>query len=43
MRLFVRGLLAAIALTAASRVDDQQYFGMNQVQYKHYKWRVLET
>jgi Tol biopolymer transport system component len=43
MRLFVRGLLAAIALTAASQAGAQQYFGMNQVQYKHFKWRVLET
>lgn len=43
MRFFVRGLLAAIALTAASRLEAQQYFGMNQVQYKHFNWRVLET
>jgi Tol biopolymer transport system component len=43
MRVVVRGLLAAIALTFASRLEAQQYFGMNQVQYKHFTWRVLET
>src|SRR5512132_2176292 len=43
MRVLVRGLLAVIALTFASRVEAQQYFGMNQVQYKHFHWRVLET
>lgn len=43
MRRFVSGLVAAIVLGAASRADAQQYFGMNQVQYKHFKWRVLET
>src|SRR5688572_12362906 len=43
MRVFVRGLLAAIALTAVVQADGQQYFGMNQVQYKHFNWRVLET
>src|SRR5688572_25038279 len=43
MRVFVRGFLAAIALTLSSQADGQQYFGMNQVQYKHFNWRVLET
>src|SRR5665811_2346236 len=44
MRIVVRGLLAAIALTFfGSRLEAQQYFGMNQVQYKHFNWRVLET
>ncbi len=43
MRVVLRGLLAAIALTFASRLEAQQYFGMNQVQYKHFTWRVLET
>src|SRR6266550_925093 len=43
MRDLVRGLVAAIVLTFASRLQAQQYFGTNQVQYKHFKWRVLET
>jgi Tol biopolymer transport system component len=43
MRVVFRGLLAVLALSFASRLDAQQYFGMNQVQYKHFKWRVLET
>ena len=43
MRVLVRGLAAAIVLTFASRLEAQQYFGTNQVQYKHFTWRVLET
>jgi Tol biopolymer transport system component len=43
MRVLLRGLVAVIALTFASRLEAQQYFGMNQVQYKHFTWRVLET
>src|SRR4051812_37659533 len=39
----VRGLVVAMALLCASRLDAQQYFGQNQVQYKHFKRRVLET
>ncbi len=39
----VRALLVAMALLCASRLEAQQYFGQNQVQYKHFKWRVLET
>src|SRR3977135_448527 len=30
-------------LLCAPRLDAQQYFGMNQVQYKHFDWRVIET
>ena len=30
-------------LLCATRLDAQQYFGMNQVQYKHFNWRVIET
>src|ERR671915_593955 len=30
-------------LLCATRLDAQQYFGMNQVQYKHFDWRVIET
>ncbi|MDO8500713.1 MAG: hypothetical protein Q7S20_02615 [Gemmatimonadaceae bacterium] len=33
----------SIVLLCASRLEAQQYFGQNQVQYKHFKWRVLET
>jgi hypothetical protein len=37
-------ILATLALLlCATRLDAQQYFGMNQVQYKHFKWRVIET
>ena len=43
MRVGVRALLAILALSFASRLEAQQYFGQNQVQYKHFKWRVLET
>ncbi|HCU12913.1 MAG TPA: peptidase S9, partial [Gemmatimonadetes bacterium] len=30
-------------LLCATRLDAQQYFGMNQVQYKHFDWQVIET
>jgi hypothetical protein len=37
-------ILAILAtLLCATRLDAQQYFGMNQVQYKHFTWRVIET
>lgn len=37
-------ILASLAvLLCATRLDAQQYFGMNQVQYKHFDWRVIET
>ena len=37
-------ILASLAvLLCATRLDAQQYFGMNQVQYKHFHWRVIET
>src|SRR5215212_3596674 len=37
-------MLATLAvLLCANRLDAQQYFGMNQVQYKHFNWRVIET
>ncbi|MGI9044862.1 MAG: hypothetical protein ACR2GK_12195 [Gemmatimonadaceae bacterium] len=39
----VRALVVVLALIGASRVEAQQYFGQNLVQYKHFKWRVLET
>jgi WD40 repeat protein len=39
----VRALAVALALTCASRVEAQQYFGQNLVQYKHFKWKVIET
>src|SRR5256885_1985205 len=39
----VRIILALLALLASSRLNAQQYFGMNQVQYKHFDWRVIET
>jgi WD40 repeat protein len=32
-----------LALLLGARLDAQQYFGMNQVQYKHFDWRVIET
>jgi WD40 repeat protein len=39
----VRIIATLAALLCATRVDAQQYFGMNQVQYKHFDWRVIET
>ena len=39
----VRILVTLAALLCATRLDAQQYFGMNQVQYKHFNWRVIET
>jgi len=39
----VRILVTLAALLCATRLDAQQYFGMNQVQYKHFDWRVIET
>ena len=39
----VRILVSLAALLCATRLDAQQYFGMNQVQYKHFNWRVIET
>jgi Tol biopolymer transport system component len=38
-----RMLAIAAVLLCATRLDAQQYFGMNQVQYKHFNWRVIET
>ena len=29
--------------SSAARLDAQQYFGQNQVQYRHFKWYVIET
>lgn len=39
----VRAFALSVLLLTASRVEAQQYFGQNQVQYKTFKWRVLET
>ena len=38
-----RALLFTVALLLGARLDAQQYFGMNQVQYRHFDWRVIET
>ncbi|MGI8401854.1 MAG: hypothetical protein ACR2NS_09690 [Gemmatimonadaceae bacterium] len=38
-----RILAIVAALVCATRLDAQQYFGMNQVQYRHFDWRVIET
>ncbi|MEO7822823.1 MAG: BamA/TamA family outer membrane protein [Gemmatimonadaceae bacterium] len=38
-----RCLAVAALLLASARVEAQQYFGQNQVQYKHFRWRVIET
>jgi Tol biopolymer transport system component len=38
-----RVLLFTVALLLGARLDAQQYFGMNQVQYRHFDWRVIET
>ena len=39
----VRLLGLSVLLLGAAPLEAQQYFGQNQVQYKHFKWRVLET
>ena len=39
----VRLLALSVLLLGSSKLEAQQYFGQNQVQYKHFKWRVLET
>ena len=39
----LRSLAVAALVLAGARVEAQQYFGQNQVQYKHFKWRVIET
>ena len=39
----VRITLALLVLLAGARLDAQQYFGQNQVQYKHFNWQVIET
>src|SRR3954470_20505451 len=33
----------AVAMVLASGANAQQYFGQNQVQYRHFNWRVIET
>ena len=38
-----RILALAAVLLCATRLEAQQYFGQNQVQYKHFNWRVIET
>lgn len=38
-----RILAIAAVLLCATRLDAQQYFGQNQVQYRHFDWRVIET
>ncbi len=38
-----RILMVTVGLLLGARLDAQQYFGMNQVQYKHFDWRVIET
>ena len=37
----VVGVLSVLLF--ASRLNAQQYFGQNQVQYRHFDWHVLET
>jgi len=39
----LRCLALGAVLLAGARVEAQQYFGQNQVQYKHFNWRVIET
>ncbi|MFL5487571.1 MAG: hypothetical protein ACJ8AJ_03710 [Gemmatimonadaceae bacterium] len=38
-----RIVMVTVALLLGARLDAQQYFGQNQVQYKHFDWRVIET
>src|SRR3989337_1913686 len=39
----LRCLAAAAVILAGAPLGAQQYFGQNQVQYKHFDWRVIET
>jgi len=39
----LRCLSIAALLLGGARLEAQQYFGQNQVQYKHFNWRVIET
>ncbi|MEO8192264.1 MAG: hypothetical protein ABI681_00340 [Gemmatimonadales bacterium] len=39
----VRVLALSVLILGVPRLEAQQYFGQNQVQYEHFKWRVLET
>ncbi len=40
----VLGVMAAVALLfSAPTAGAQRYFGQNQVKYRYFKWRVLET
>ncbi|HWL39277.1 MAG TPA: BamA/TamA family outer membrane protein [Gemmatimonadaceae bacterium] len=39
----LRCLTLAAVLLAGARLDAQQWFGQNQVQYKHFDWRIIET
>src|SRR3982751_2119755 len=38
-----RILAMLVALLLGARLEAQQYFGQNQVQYKHFDWQVIET
>ena len=41
---YVAVVVSLLATTAWVRdANAQAYFGKNQVQYEHFKWRVLET
>ena len=35
--------VAAAMLVWAAPAHAQRYFGMNQVEYRHFRWRVIET
>ncbi|MGI9090049.1 MAG: basic secretory protein-like protein, partial [Gemmatimonadaceae bacterium] len=37
------GLVAAALLVTPTPSAAQRYFGQNQVEYRHFRWRVLET
>jgi hypothetical protein len=39
----VARVIALAALAIATPLGAQSYFGQNQVQYKHFKWKVIET
>src|SRR4051812_16828597 len=39
----IRGIAISAALLVAQGASAQGYFGQNQVQYKHFSWRVVET
>ncbi|HXC25030.1 MAG TPA: basic secretory protein-like protein, partial [Gemmatimonadaceae bacterium] len=37
------GLALVVGTTLTARAEAQRYFGMNQVEYRHLRWQIIET